>query len=88
MAMTESSDQLLRGMICLSLALGFEEDRVRHGVAEAVNRLRNALLKNDLWLSGDDQLLLGILTGEVSSEQTAEALCSMKRMGLPGGTMH
>ena len=34
---------LLRGMICLSLAIGFEEDRARLGLAAAVERLRDAL---------------------------------------------
>jgi hypothetical protein len=82
------SDQLLRGMVCFSLALGFEEDRARYGVAEAVNRLRNALVENDLWLSGDDQLLSGILAGELSSEQVAEALCSARRIGFMCGTAH
>jgi len=30
-------------MICLSLAVAFEEDRVRLGLAAAVDRLRDAL---------------------------------------------
>jgi hypothetical protein len=41
-----------------------------------------------LWLDGDDQLLANVLVGEVSREQFAEALCSMKRMGLPGEAAH
>jgi len=32
-----------RGMICLSLAVGFEEDRARLGLPAAVDRLRDAL---------------------------------------------
>jgi hypothetical protein len=75
-------------MICLSLALGFEEDRARLGLSAAIDRLRNALVENDLSLPGDDQLLAGVLAGNVSSEQFAEALCSMKRIGLPGGAAH
>jgi len=88
MSTADSPDHLIRGMICLSLALGFEEDRARLGLPGAIDRLRSALIENDLWLCGDDQLLLGVLTGQVSSEQFAEALCSMKRMRLPGGTTH
>jgi len=87
-ATVRSPDHLLRGMICLSLAVGFEEDRARVGLAAAIDRLRSALIANDLWLHGDDQLLVGVITGEVSSEQFAEALCSMERMRLPGGTAH
>ena len=83
-----SDDQLIRGMICLSLAIGFEEDRARLGLSVAIDRVRNALVDNDLWLCGDEQLLLAVLTGEVSSEKFAEALCSMRRIGLPGGTAH
>jgi hypothetical protein len=75
-------------MICLSLAVGFEEDRVRLGLSAAIDRLRNALLENDLSLPDDDQLLASVLTGNVSSQQLAEALCSMKRIGLPGGSAH
>jgi hypothetical protein len=88
MSSANSANRLIRGMICLSLAVGFEEDRVRIGLPGAIGRLRTALIENDLWLCGDDQLLLGVLTGRVSSEQLAEALCSMKRMRLPGGTTH
>jgi hypothetical protein len=39
---------LLRGMVCLSLAVGFEEDRARLGLPAAVNRLRDALAYNGL----------------------------------------
>jgi hypothetical protein len=85
---TGSPDQLVRGMICFSLALGFEEDRGRLGLSAAIDRLRSALAENDLLLPGDDQLLAGVLSGDVSSQHFAEALCSMKRMGLPGGTAH
>jgi hypothetical protein len=88
MATVVARDPLLRGMICLSLAVGFEEDRARVGLAAAIDRLRTALIANDLWLCGDDQLLDGVITGKVSSEQFAEALCSMKRMSLPGGIAH
>jgi len=87
--MTNSStDRVLRGMICFSLAVGFEEDRARLGLSVAVARLRNALVENDLLLPGDDQLLASVLAGHISSEEFAEALCSMKRMGLPGGGTH
>ena len=81
-------DGVVRGMICFSLAVGFEEDRARLGLSVAVDRLRKALVENDLLLPGDEQLLASVLGGEVSSEQFAEALCSMKRMGLPGGATH
>jgi hypothetical protein len=87
--MTKSStDRVFRGMICFSLAVGFEEDRARLGLSVAVTRLRNALAENDLLLPGDDQLLDSLLAGHISSEEFAEALCSMKRMGLPGGGTH
>ena len=85
---TDSSDHLVRGIICLSLAVGFEEDRAWLGLSAAIDRLRDALIENDLSLPDDDQLLAGVLTGSVSSEQFAEALCSMKRIGLPGGVAH
>jgi hypothetical protein len=41
---------LWRGMICLSLAIGFEEDRARLGLPAAVDRLRDALAYNGLTL--------------------------------------
>lgn len=73
-------------MICLSLAIGFEEDRERLGLSAAVDRLRNALKYNGLTLDGDDVLIAGVVTSDVSSEQFAEALCSRRRMGLSGET--
>jgi hypothetical protein len=88
MATVGSPDQLIRGILCLSLALRFEEDRARVGLSEAIDRLQSALKSNGLWLVGDDQLLGDVLQGRVSSEQFAEALCSMKRMDFPGGTTH
>jgi len=36
------ANNLWRGMICLSLAVGFEEDLARLGLAAAVERLRDA----------------------------------------------
>lgn len=72
---------LWRGMICLSLAIGFEEDRARQGLAAAVDRPRDALYYNDLWMPGDDLLLDQVRTGQISSEQFAEAICSERRMG-------
>jgi hypothetical protein len=65
-----------RGMICLSLAVGLEEDRARLGLTAAVDRLRDALAYNGLTLDGDEKLLAGMLTGEVTSEELAEAICS------------
>jgi hypothetical protein len=88
MTTARSTDSIFRGMICLSLAVGFEEDRARLGLAAAVHRLRNALIENALWLSGDDELLAGVLAEKVSSQDLAETLCSMRRMGLPGGAAH
>jgi hypothetical protein len=72
----------LAGMTCLSLAVGFEEDRARVGLSAAVERLRDALAYNGLTQDGDDRLLAGVLTGEVSSVTLAEAICSAQRMGL------
>lgn len=88
MTADSSTDGLWRGMICLSLAVGFEEDRARLGLAAAVDRLRIALIENALWQSGDDELLANVLTERVSSRELAEALCTMRRMGLPGATAH
>ena len=79
-------DQVWRGMICLSLAIGFEERRARLGLPAAVERLRDALKYNDLMLDGDERLLAGVLDGSVSSVALAEEMCSMRRMrssGLP-----
>jgi hypothetical protein len=76
-------DALSRGMICLSLAVGFEEDKARLGLAAAVDRLRDALVYNDLTLDGDDRLLAGVLAGDVSDVELAQAVCSPRRMGLP-----
>jgi hypothetical protein len=45
----ETADELWRGMICLSLAVGFEEDRASVGLPAAVSRLRNALAYNGLY---------------------------------------
>jgi hypothetical protein len=85
---TNSTDSLVRGMICFSLALGFEEDRARLGLSVALDRLRDALVENDLLLPDDDLLLARVLGGNISREEFAEALCSMKRMGFPGGATH
>ena len=74
---------LCRGMICLSLAIGFEEDRARLGPPAAVDRLRDALAYNGLTLDSDARLLAGVLAGDVSSVQLAEAICSARRMGPP-----
>jgi hypothetical protein len=77
-----NAPDLLRGMICLKLAVGFEEDRARLGLVAAVDRLRDALAYNGLTLDGDEQLLAGVLTGNMDSAQLAEAICSKRRMGL------
>ena len=79
--MSHQSD-LLPGITCLSLAIGFEEDRSRLGLAAAVDRLRDALHYDDLWMPGDDLLLDQARTGQLSSEQFAEAICSEGRMEL------
>jgi hypothetical protein len=67
------------GKICLSLAIGFEEDRSRLGLPAAVDRLRDALAYNGLTLAGDDRMTAGVLDGSVSSLQLAEAICSARR---------
>jgi hypothetical protein len=72
-----------RGMICLSVAIGFEEHRARLGLPAAVDRLRDALAYNGLTLPSDEKLLAGARAGEVSSAQLAEAICSPWRMALP-----
>ncbi len=84
----DSADGLVRGMICFSLALGFEEDRARLGLSAAIDRLRAALVDNDLLLPDDEQLFGGVLAGKISSEQFAEGICSMRRMRLPGAGAH
>ncbi len=71
-------DPLWRGMICLSLAVGFEEDRARLGLSVAVDRLRDALAYNGLTLDGDERLLAGASDGSVSSVQLAESICSAR----------
>ena len=68
-------EDLWRSMICLSLAIGFEQDRTRVGLAAAVERLRDVLAYNRLTLDGDEALLAGVLQGTVSSVQLAEAIC-------------
>ena len=75
-------EPLWRGMICLSLAVGFEENRAKLGLAAAVERLRDALAYNKLTLDSDERMLSGVLDGSMSSEQLAEAICSARRMGL------
>jgi hypothetical protein len=67
-----------RGMLCLSLAVGFEEDRARLGLPAAVDRLRDALAFNGLTLDGDERMLAGVLEGSVSSVELAEAICSAR----------
>jgi len=88
MSKDESKEHLWRGMVCLSLAIGFEEDRVRLGLEAAVNRLRDGLKYNGLWLDGDDQLLGSTLNNEISRERLAQMLCSIRRMGLVDGKTH
>ena len=82
--MRDQSPDLWRGTICLSLAIGFEEDRARLGLSAAVERLRDALAYNELTLDGDERLFAGVLDGSVSSVQLAQAICSARRMGLAG----
>jgi hypothetical protein len=41
-----------------------------------------------LILNGDEQLLAGVLTGEVSSEQLTEGICSKQWMGLEEALEH
>jgi len=79
----ELADVEWRGTICLSLAIGFEEDRVRRGLRAAVERLRDALAFNGLSMDGDATLLAGVLAGGVSAVQLAESICSRTRIGLP-----
>jgi hypothetical protein len=69
-------------MICLSLAIGFEEDRARLGLPAAVDRLRDALGYNGLMMDSDAKLLLGVRHGTVSSVEVADTICSTQRMGL------
>jgi hypothetical protein len=47
------ASNLLQGAICLSLAVGFEEDRARLGLPAAVDRLRDALAYNGLTPGSD-----------------------------------
>jgi hypothetical protein len=76
------SDPVWRGMVCLSIAITFAEDRTRIGFLAAVDRLRDALTRNDLWMAGDDELLAQALTNQLSPEALAESICSMQHMGL------
>jgi len=66
-------------MICLSLAVGFEEDLRGLACPAAIDRLRDALAYNGLTRDGDDRRMSKVFTGEVSSVQLAEALCSVQR---------
>jgi len=79
---TDTADQLWRGIICLSVAMRFEKDRARLGLSIAIDHVRVALSDNGLWLEGDEQLLADVYAGKISREQFAEALCSMRRLGL------
>jgi len=69
-------------MVCLSFAIGFEEDRERVGLRAAVDRLRDALVHNKLTLPTDERLLAGVIDGSVSAVELVEAICSMRRMRL------
>jgi hypothetical protein len=66
---------LMRGMICFSLAIGFEEDRARLGLPAAVDGLRDARAYNRLTLDSDDRLLAGY----VSHVELAGGICSARR---------
>jgi len=61
-----NAEAFLRTSICLSLAIGFEEDRARLGLSGGVDRLRHALQRNDLWQAGDEELLARVLADEIS----------------------
>jgi hypothetical protein len=61
--MIGGSPSLWRAMICLSLAIGFEEDRARLGLSTAVDRLRDALVYKGLMAVGDERLLAGVIAG-------------------------
>ena len=44
----------------------------------------DALAFNGLSLDSDERLLAGVLAGDVSGVELAQAICSPRRMGLPG----
>jgi hypothetical protein len=81
---SETRLDLFKGLVCLNLAMRFEEDKARIGLPAAVDRLRDALAYNRLTLVGDERLLAGVLDGSVSSVELAEAICSTRGMGLTG----
>jgi len=85
----ESADPWSRGMMCLRLAISFDEDLVRLGLAAAVARLREGLAYNDLTLDTDERLFARVMAGEIFGADLAEAICSPRRMELPGArTVH
>jgi hypothetical protein len=49
----------------------------------AVDRLRDALAYKGLTLDSDAKLLAGVLAGDLSSVELADAICSRQRTGLP-----
>jgi hypothetical protein len=61
---------LPRGMIYLSLAIGFEEDRKRLGLFAAVDRLLDALAYNGLTLDGDERMFAGVMASGISEVGT------------------
>ena len=77
-----SVDAFLRGAICPSLAIGFEQDREWLGLPAAIERLRDALAYNGLLMDGDEALLAGVVDGSVTSVELAEAICSTRGTGL------
>jgi hypothetical protein len=79
----QTRDPLWRGMVCLSIAITFREDRTRIGLPAALDRLRDALKRNDLWVAGDDELLAQALTDKLWPEALAEGICSSRKTTDP-----
>jgi hypothetical protein len=73
-----------KALVSVVTAINFEMNRDRLGLVAAVDRLRESLLLNDLWIAGDDAFLAAILTGEVSPVEIAASLCSELRLQATG----
>ena len=82
----KSADPLWRSAICLSLANGFEEDLASVGLQAAVERLGAAPASNALTLESDERMSACVLSSELSGAELAEAICSARRMALPGAS--
>jgi hypothetical protein len=73
-----------KALVGVTTSINFEKTRERDGLAIAVKELQASLLRNDLWMPGDETFLADVLVGKFSAVQIAESICDVRRMACEG----